>query len=165
VGLEQTPDPVRMTQIRAAVPTDIPSLLALIRRYWEFEGIEGFEALRIEQLLVRLLGDSGAGAVWVAESQGALVGYLVAVLVLSIEHGGWMAEIDEFFVMPAARAGGTGSQLLATAEAALARRGCVRLQLQLGTANEAARTFYRNRGYGARAGYELIDKELAPCSR
>ena len=158
------PDPADMTQIRAAVPTDIPSLLVLIRRYWEFEGIDGFEALRIERLLARLIGDSAAGAVWVAESQDGLVGYLVAVLVLSLEHRGWMAEIDEFFVLPAARGGGTGSRLLAAAEAALSRRGCVRLQLQLGTANEAARTFYRHRGYGARAGYELIDKELAPCS-
>jgi GNAT superfamily N-acetyltransferase len=153
-----------MMQIRAAVPTDIPALLSLIRRYWEFEGIEGFEALRIEQLLARLLGNPEAGAVWVAESQGTLVGYLVAVLVLSLEHGGWMAEIDEFFVLPAARGGGTGSGLLAAAEAALARRGCVRLQLQLGTLNETARTFYRHRGYGARAGYELLDKELQPCS-
>jgi GNAT superfamily N-acetyltransferase len=164
VGPATTPDPARMTQIRAAVPTDIPPLLALIRRYWEFEGIGGFEALRIEQLLMRLIGDCTAGAVWVAESQEGLVGYLVAVLVLSLEHRGWMAEIDEFFVLPGARGGGTGSRLLAAAEAALARRGCVRLQLQLGTGNEAARTFYRRRGYGARAGYELIDKELAPCS-
>jgi GNAT superfamily N-acetyltransferase len=153
-----------MTEIRAAVPTDIPPLLDLIRRYWEFERIGGFEAPRIEQLLTRLLGDSAPGAVWVAESQGALVGYLIAVLVLSLEHGGWMGEIDEFFVLPAARCCGTGSRLLSTAEAALAQRGCVRLQLQLGTANEAARAFYRHRGYGARAGYELLDKELAPCS-
>jgi GNAT superfamily N-acetyltransferase len=152
-----------MTQIRAAVPTDIPALLSLIRRYWEFEGIDGFEALRIEQVLQRLIGDAAAGAVWVAESQGALVGYLVAVLVLSVEHRGWMAEIDEFFVLPAARGCGTGSRLLQAAEAALAKRGCVRLQLQLGTANEGARTFYRHRGYGARADYALFDKELPRC--
>jgi len=153
-----------MTQIRAAAPTDIPALLSLIRRYWEFEGIKGFEALRIEQLLMRLLGNPEAGAVWVAESQGTLVGYLVAVLVLSLEHGGWMAEIDEFFVLPVARGDGTGSGLLAAAETALARRGCVRLQLQLGMLNETARAFYRHRGFGARAGYELLDKELPPCS-
>lgn len=152
-----------MTQIRAAVATDIPSLLSLIRRYWEFEGIDGYEPLRIEPLLVRLLGNSEVGAVWVAESHGTLVGYLVAVLVLSLEHGGWMAEIDEFFVSPTSRGGGTGSRLLEAAEAALTRRGCVRLQLQLGTLNETARAFYRRRGFGARAGYELLDKELQPC--
>ncbi len=58
-------------QIRPAARTDIPQLLPLIRRYWEFEGITGFEALRIELLLQRLLADSAAGAIWLAESQGA----------------------------------------------------------------------------------------------
>lgn len=153
-----------MTQIRAAVPTDIPPLLGLIHRYWEFEGIKGFEASRIETVVRQLLTDSSVGAIWVAESERALVGYLIAVRVLSVEHQGWMAEIDELFVLPAARCSGTGSRLLAAAEAALAQRGCVRLQLQLGTANEAARAFYRHRGYGTRAGYELLDKELATCS-
>jgi len=152
-----------MTQIRAAAPGDIAPLLALVRRYWEFEDIAGFDAARIEPVLRQLLGDSAPGAIWVAESQRALVGYLIAVLVLSVEHRGWMGEIDEFFVLPAARSCGTGSALLATAEAALARRGCVRLQLQLGSANDAARAFYRRRGYGARAGYALFDKELGPC--
>jgi len=150
-----------MTQIRAAISNDIPPLLALIRRYWEFEGIRGFEALPIEQVLKELLGDSARGAVWVADSQGTLVGYLIVVLVLSVEHRGWMGEIDELFVLPAARSCGTGSLLLARAEAALAQRGCVRLQLQLGAANSAARTFYGHRGYRARSGYELLDKPLA----
>jgi GNAT superfamily N-acetyltransferase len=157
------PDTARMTEIRAAIRTDIPSLLELIRRYWEFEGVAGFDALRIEPVVTELLGNAAAGAVWVAESQGALVGYLIAVLVLSVEHRGWMAEIDELFVLPTARSHGTGSLLLATAESALRQRGCVRLQLQLGIANHAARLFYEHRGYGARAGYGLFDKPLAPA--
>jgi GNAT superfamily N-acetyltransferase len=148
-------------QIRCAVPADIPPLLDLIRRYWDFEAIKGFEALRIELVLQRLLAEPAAGLIWVAESQRALVGYLIVVLVMSVEHRGLMGEIDEFFVLPAARSQGTGSQLLGAAEAALARRGCVRLQLQLASANSAARSFYQRRGYGARAAYELLDKPLA----
>jgi GNAT superfamily N-acetyltransferase len=147
--------------VRAATPRDIPLLLSLVRRYWDFERIEGFEALRIEMLLQRLLGDPRLGAAWVAEANGALIGYLVAVMVLSLEHGGVMAEIDEFFVLPEARSRGVGAQLLAAAEAALVARGCVRLQLQLGAGNAAARAFYEHRGYAARAGYRLFDKTLA----
>jgi GNAT superfamily N-acetyltransferase len=146
--------------IRPATVTDIPQLLSLIRRYWDFEGIKGFAALRIELMLQELLGASAAGAVWVAESQGTLEGYLIAVLVLSIEHQGLMGEIDEFFVVPQARSRGTGARLLAAAEHALTRRGCVRLQLQLGAANARARAFYRRHGYAARAGYDLWDKPL-----
>lgn len=146
--------------IRAAVPADIPRLLALVRRYWDFEGIGGFNALRVELVLKRLLADSQLGAIWVAESGDTLTGYLIVVLVASVEHQGIMGEIDEFFVLPELRSQGLGARLLAAAEAALTRRGCVRLQLQLALGNAAARGFYRRRGYAERAGYELLDKPL-----
>ena len=147
--------------IRLAAASDIPALLALVRRYWDFERIEGFTALRVELVLQTLLADPRLGLVWVAETEGHLEGYLIAVLVLSVEHQGLMAEIDELFVVPPARSRGIGGRLLAAAEAALTARGCVRLQLQLGLANAAGRAFYQHRGYGARAGYELLDKPLA----
>jgi GNAT superfamily N-acetyltransferase len=153
--------------IRAAVQGDIPQLLALIRRYWEFEGIAGFEALRIELLLKQLIGAPSptaaaarGGCVWVAETDGRLVGYLIAVTVLSFEHRGLMAEIDELFVVPEARTRGVGRELIASLEQALASRGCVRLQLQLGVANTGARAFYRRLGFEARDGYALYDKPL-----
>jgi ribosomal protein S18 acetylase RimI-like enzyme len=147
-------------QIRAAAPDDIPQLLTLIRRYWELEGITGFAALRIELLLKELLASPAAGSVWVAESQTALTGYLIVVLVMSLEHQGLMGEIDEFFVNPEARSQGVGEQLLAAAEAWLVRRGGVRLQLQLGVSNRRAQAFYERHGYAARAGYQLLDKPL-----
>ena len=147
--------------IRRARPGDIPQLLALIRRYWDFEGIEGFAALRIELVLKELLeGPVARGSIWVAEAHGALAGYLIVVLVMSVEHQGLMGEIDEFFVLPEARAHRTGTRLLAAAEVELAQRGCVRLQLQLARGNAGAREFYQHHGYGARAGYELLDKPL-----
>ena len=148
--------------VRPAVPQDIPPLLALVRRYWDFEGIPGFTALRVELVLQRLLADSRLGRVWVAEAGERLLGYLVAVHVLSVEHQGLMAEIDEFFVLPEERARGIGAALLAAAEAALTAAGCVRLQLQLGVANGGGRAFYERRGYVPRAGYALLDKSLTP---
>jgi len=153
--------PREAMDIRAARSADIPQLLALIRRYWDFEGIEGFSALRIELVLKELLAPPAArGAIWVAESHGALVGYLIVVLLMSVEHQGLMGEIDELFLLPEARSRGTGSQLLAAAEADLARRGCVRLQLQLRTGNARARSFYERLGFASRAGHELLDKPL-----
>lgn len=146
--------------IRGALPADIPPLLALVRRYWEFEQIAGFAALRVELTLRQLLANPHLGAAWVAEEHGQLRGYLIAVLLLSLEHGGLMAEVDELFVLPQARGRGLGAQLLATAEAALAARGCVRVQLELGVANAAARAFYARNGYSARDGYRLFDKAL-----
>ncbi|HUL18266.1 MAG TPA: GNAT family N-acetyltransferase [Steroidobacteraceae bacterium] len=146
--------------VRCAKASDIPQLLALIRRYWQFEGLAHFDALRLEVLLQELIGSSARGQVWVAERAGTLWGYLALVYVVSLEHQGLMAEIDEFFVLPEARGAGLGSELLAAAEAALKRAGCVRLQLQLAVDNDAARAFYAHRGYQPRAGYGLLDKPL-----
>jgi GNAT superfamily N-acetyltransferase len=146
--------------VRCAQPSDVPQLLALVRRYWQFEDLGTFDALRLEVLLQELIGTPVRGQVWVAERGGTLCGYLVLVYVVSLEHQGLMAEIDEFFVLPEARGAGVGSALLAAAEGALQRAGCVRMQLQLALANEAARAFYARRGYGPRAGYQLLEKPL-----
>jgi GNAT superfamily N-acetyltransferase len=147
--------------IRRACGEDIPQLLALIRRYWDFEGIEGFAALRIELVLKELLAHPAErGWVWVAESHGALIGYLIVVLVMSVEHQGLTGEIDELFVLPESRSHGAGAALLAAAEGELLRRGCVRLQLQLARGNTRARSFYERLGFAARAGYALLDKAL-----
>lgn len=147
--------------IRCARADDIPQLLTLIRRYWDFEGIGGFAALRIELLLKELLTHRPERALlWVAESQGALVGYLIVMLLMSIEHQGLMGEIDELFVLPEARSCGVGTRLLAAAEAELLRHGCVRLQLQLATANSRARPFYERHRFAARDDYQLLDKPL-----
>jgi GNAT superfamily N-acetyltransferase len=145
---------------RPGAPADIPQLLTLIERYWDFEEIAGLDAQRTEPLLRRLFGTPALGAAWVAEAQGQLLGYVIVVQVLSLEHQGLMAEIDEFFVVPEARARGVGTALLAAVETALAASGCVRVQLQLGVANPKARAFYERQGFTARDGYELLDKPL-----
>ena len=150
--------------IRAAPPSDVPQLLSLVRRYWEFEQIAGFQALRVELVLKQLLAEPRLGAAWVAEEDGRLAGYLIAVRVLSVEHQGLMAEIDELYVLPEARSRGVGGRLLAAAETALAAPGCVRLQLQLAAGNSEARAFYESRGYAARDADRLLDKALASAA-
>ncbi|MBV9344132.1 MAG: GNAT family N-acetyltransferase [Gammaproteobacteria bacterium] len=147
-------------EVRRAQPADLPQLLALVRRYWDFERIAGFDALRLEILLQRLLREPALGEIWVAPASPGLAGYLVAMRVFSLEHQGLMAEVDEFFVEPAQRARGVGAALLAAAERSLAAGGCVRLQLQLGTGNAHGERFYRSRGYAPREGYRLFDKPL-----
>jgi GNAT superfamily N-acetyltransferase len=146
--------------VRAAEPAGVQALIPLVVQYWHFEGIPGFDADRLSPLLERILSQSNLGAIWVAEANGGLVGYLIAVYVFSLEQKGLMAEIDEFFVAPAARSGGVGAALLDAAEGDLSRRGCVCLQLQLGKDNSRARAFYRRHGYTGRDGYELLDKRL-----
>jgi GNAT superfamily N-acetyltransferase len=146
--------------IRLAVTADIAGVASLAEQYWEFESIRGFDRPRIETLLLRLLAEPERGACWVAEADGRLCGYLLAVFMFSLEHGGLMAEIDEVFVSAQKRSLGVGARLVARAESDLGLRGLVRLQLQLGVDNHRARAFYERHGFRRRAGYELFDKAL-----
>jgi ribosomal protein S18 acetylase RimI-like enzyme len=146
--------------VRLAVMEDISGIASLVESYWEFESISGFDRTRVETLLGRLLAEPQWGACWVAEHGGRLCGYLLAVYLFSLEHGGLMAEIDEVCVSPEFRSLGLGSLLVAGAERDFAQRGLVRLQLQLGVDNSRARHFYERHGFSRRSGYVLLDKPL-----
>jgi ribosomal protein S18 acetylase RimI-like enzyme len=146
--------------IRSANGADITRIAALVRLYWELESIQGFNESRIESLLRGLLAAPEHGACWVAETAGSIVGYLIAVYMFSLEHGGFMAEIDEFFVTAAGRSAGVGSSLMEIAERDISALGMRRVQLQLAVDNGRARAFYQGRGFSPRAGYELLDKAL-----
>jgi GNAT superfamily N-acetyltransferase len=149
-------------RVRRATIGDVSAIAVLVARYWEFEQIVGFDSARIEVLLRTLLSNPQQGMCWVAELDGLLIGYLLAVILFSLEHGGMMAEIDEVFVTATARSGGVGSLLLAAAEQDLAASGVVHVQLQLGVENRRGREFYERHGFCRRSGYELFDRPLGP---
>jgi GNAT superfamily N-acetyltransferase len=159
-GKESLPMSSTEPLIRAASPSDLPALVNLVEQYWSFEDIAGFDARRVEGLLHAALFVDGRARCWLAEQACKVGGYLLAVPVFSLEHGGMMAEIDEFFVTPAFRRQGIGAALLLEAENVLRESGVRRLQLQLGSGNARARDFYAARAYARRSGFELWDKAL-----
>jgi ribosomal protein S18 acetylase RimI-like enzyme len=146
--------------IRSATAADVAGIALLVAQYWEFESIRGFEAARIERSLAALLREPQHGACWLADDGQSLQGYLLAVYMFSLEHGGFMAEIDELYVTAQRRAAGVGSRLLAAAECDMAARGLVRIQLQVASDNRRGRQFYQRHGFRPRAGYAILDKSL-----
>lgn len=148
------------TVIRPMTAADIPALLRLVEEYWIFEDIAGFDTARVATELERILADPTLASGWIARAGHDAAGYLLAVYVFSLEHLGLTAEIDEFFVLPSFRGREIGSKMLEIAEAEFVRRKCTNVSLQLGRANDRARAFYREHGYGERAGFELLDKML-----
>lgn len=146
--------------VRAAAPGDEAAMAAMVREYWAFEAIDAFDDARVRGVLATLLTTPSLGRAWIAETAGEPAGYLVACFVLSVEHGGVMAVIDECFVRDAKRGDGTGSRLLQSALAALGKAGCVRVSLEVGRGNARARSFYRRHGFVARDRYDLLDRPL-----
>jgi GNAT superfamily N-acetyltransferase len=146
--------------IRPARDSDIEAIASLVARYWEFENIPGFERSRTVTLLTGFLSRPERGRCWVAEIGGDLVGYLLIVLVFSLEHGGLMAEIDEFFVTPEQRSSTLGAALLSEASLAMAGVGIGQIQLQLGINNLRGKHFYEQHGFRPLSGYTLWQKSL-----
>ncbi len=149
-----------MPEIRQATTSDVPALVPLVKQYWTFEHLEGFDAGRIADGLTRLLTMAHLGNGWIALADGEPAGYLLAVYVFSLEHLGLTAEIDEFFVLPEHRGKGIGESLLAAAERQFIALGCTNSSLQIGRDNAAARRFYHRHGYTDRDDFELLDKTL-----
>jgi GNAT superfamily N-acetyltransferase len=146
--------------VRTVGPTDIDALAPLVRSYWDFEHIRGFDEARVTAALRRQLENAHMAAGWIAMAADKPVGYLLAVYVFSLEHLGLTAEIDEFYVVPEQRGSGVGAVLLQAAEAAFVAAGCTSVSLQVGRGNDEARAFYERRGYTPRDGYHLLDKAL-----
>ena len=149
-----------MAIIKKATESDIQDILPLVKEYWDFENIDGFEPERVSVQLRRLLTEPSIGGGWIAMDDGGAAGYLLAVYVFSLEHLGLTAEIDEFFMLPSHRGLGIGKKLLMAAEAEFFRIGCTNVSLQLSRKNESARNFYHHFQYLDRSGYELLDKTL-----
>lgn len=79
---------------KAGQVDDVPTLVG----DWELEQIPGFDQARVWAALRLQLADPKMAAAWVAAADRVPIGYLLAVYVLSLEHLGLTAEIDEFYV-------------------------------------------------------------------
>jgi len=150
-----------MKVLRAQL-SDVARIASLVERYWEFEKLSGFDLRRTEGHLASLLSLPERGGCWIAECSDAIAGYLIAVYVFSLEHGGMMAEIDELFVSTEFRSAGTGTALLLKFEDEMRSLDIVQVQLQVGITNAHAHRFYERHRYALRSGFALLEKPLSP---
>jgi ribosomal protein S18 acetylase RimI-like enzyme len=153
---------VNRIEIGETSASDTEQLLPLIEAYWRHDGIVGYESSRLRRQLAEFLSTPAYGRGWLATRTGVGVGYLLCTFVYSFEHGGLMAEIDEFFVGAEYRQQGIGQALLAKARADLMARGCVCLQMQVVDDNTQAQRFYWRLGFEEKTGYRLWMAPLRP---
>jgi ribosomal protein S18 acetylase RimI-like enzyme len=113
------------TDLRSAVPEDIPAVLAL----WEASAAP--TSTDTAQALRRLL-ERDAGALIVAESAGEIVGSVIA------GWDGWRGSVYRLAVAPAHRGRGLGRRLLQKAEHHLEALGVRRMHaIVVGTDSRA----------------------------
>jgi GNAT superfamily N-acetyltransferase len=155
---EQQPGSGARLRIRDAKPEDVPLLLELFRELAEYEKL-GDQLQASEELLERaLFGDRPAAEGLIAERGGEIAGYAIFYSTFSTFlaiQGIWL---EDLYVRPAHRKGGTGRALLSAVAAKLRERGGQRLEWSALDWNELALGFYR--GLGARRMDEWITHRL-----
>ena len=137
-----TPGDPRFTPARAEA---VEALLALVREYYDFDGIH-FDDATARRGLAELLTDASLGGAWIIRRGDDAVGYFVLTYGFDLELGGRQATVTELYLRPHARRQGIGSRALTFIEEHLRQVGIGAYELHVERDNAAARAFYARMG-------------------
>lgn len=125
--------------IKRASTSDLPTILPLVREFYEIDGHD-YDESRVTAALEPLLVDDRYGQVWLFDT-----GYAVVTWGYSLESGGRDALLDEFFVKN--RGGGVGGAVIDAVVAEARDAGALKMFLETEAPNDAARRFYARHGF------------------
>ena len=134
-----------MPTIARATPSDLADLLPLFQGYRAFYGAEPDPAREEAFLLDRM--QRGESIVLLARRDGRACGFVQLYPVFSSVRMARSWLLNDLFVDPAARGGGTAEALLAAAREFARDTGAVELMLQTAVGNAPARALYEKAGW------------------
>lgn len=111
-------------------------------------------------VMLPLLESDTHGGIWLARSGELMLGYVALCGGYSLEFGGRDAFVDDFFVIPEARAQGLGAWMLARLAAEARAMGYKALHLEVDRENLRAQQLYARQGFNARDQYFLMSQDL-----
>lgn len=136
-----------MASIREAAPADVPLVATLIRELAQYERLLHEVTMTEERLRTALFGPRPYAEVVIAEGEGGeALGFALFFHNFSTFLGLPGIYLEDLFVRPAHRGGGTGRALLAYLARLARERGCGRLEWSVLDWNEPAIGFYRRLG-------------------
>jgi ribosomal protein S18 acetylase RimI-like enzyme len=141
-------------EIRAAVSSDVPRLVALWREMWDFHRAVDwrYESTPMaEMVMAGWIGDHlerDESLVLVAE-EGEIIGYCLGMILENPPVVPWsrFGHVSELAVTQSARRRGIGESLLERAHAWFRARGCGYVEANVSVTNSVAQGFWRKRGY------------------
>lgn len=133
--------------IRAALPSDLPTIVALIGELAEYEHLAHEVVLDAEELADHLFGPRPYAEVLIAESdEGTAVGFALFFHNFSTFLGRPGIHLEDLFVRPAHRGRGHGIAMLRQLGRIAGDRGCGRIEWNVLDWNEPSIAFYRSIG-------------------
>lgn len=118
-----------------------------------------FSASEARTAVTKLMSTPSLGALWVAELDGGVAGYLAVTFGFSLEYRGRDAFLDELYVAERFRGCGLGREAMELAERFCRESGVRALHLEVEQHRGEARELYRRRGFASRS-RELMTKRL-----
>ena len=142
--------PTGGSRVRVAVERDAEVLAGLLRDFnAEFDTPTDPVDL-VAARFARLIGGP-AGFALLAEEDGPggpmAYGFALVTLRPSVYADGPVAVLDELYVRPDRRGGGTGTALVAAMRAELSARDCEEVQINVDSVDTGARRFYERLGF------------------
>ena len=147
-------DPVSVRTLSAPTRGELEALAEIFDQYRAHYG-EGSDTSRSQRWLDENLGTSRL-RVFVAEGNGAFVGFATTIEVPASLRLAHFWQIRDLFVLPAHRRLGVGRALLAAVRAAAIASGALRLVLQTEDDNDPALHLYADSGYTLIKGYRTL---------
>ncbi len=134
-----------MIEITSTTLANIEETLALIRDYYEYDGIS-FDSGSARRALETLILDGTLGGAWLIKRDSHTAGYFVLTFGFDIEFGGRQATLTDIYIAPPFRRTGLGRAAIEFIDGFLASRGVGALELQVERDNHEALAFYRRLG-------------------
>ena len=135
-----------MLAIRTATPSDVPTILSLVRELATYEREPNAVTATEADFLRNGFGDRPFFRTLMAEWTGATVGFALYFFGFSTWTGGPTLYLEDLFVREAHRGRGVGIALMKHLAREAVERGCTRFVWQVLDWNEPSIRFYESLG-------------------
>jgi GNAT superfamily N-acetyltransferase len=133
-------------QIQKAVEADIPTIVALMREFAEYENLVEFCEVTEERLVAAMFAADGFVEGLIAEENSRPIGYALFYPYFASFRGQRGYYLEDIFVTEAGRRNGVGEAMLREIAKAGRKRGFERIDFQVLAWNTPAVNFYQKLG-------------------
>jgi GNAT superfamily N-acetyltransferase len=138
-------------------------LLKLVEELFEYEVLPQ-KAEQTSQAIHQLISNPELGQAWFIEveqeGEKLIAGHIIVSYSFSLEYGGRIGLIDQFYLKPEWRQQGIGTALIPQIEQHVTEAGVHALSLEVNIGNAGARSFYEKHGFVPRRQFCMMTKVI-----
>jgi len=143
--------------------SSIDMLLKLVEELFDYEVLPQ-KIEQTTQAAHQLLNNPELGQAWFIEveqeGEKIIAGHIIISFSFSLEYGGRIGLIDQFYLKPEWRQQGIGTALIPQIEYHVTKAGVNALSLEVNIGNAGARSFYEKHGFVPRRQFCMMTKVI-----